>query len=246
MPTPAVPGPRQHPLGNELSLHEVFQPREVRAGQPIVARLLGRRFDHILDNGVFEQPYDPRFGKAMLKTLSHLLATLGASFGYAERTELSLFAIASGGDGRRLLSRVAGEASGKLSLLLGEVATFDARLYEFPSLEVALDYFHWRQQEALGTAIDRYCMHVLSQSGADAIAVPSILDGLDSDEKMELLSQNSLDFAKVPSWQRRGASVSLKPVDNGHAQNGSARLIVDLELPVEDQYADYLRRLLTQ
>ena len=50
---------------------------------------------------------------------------------------------------------------------LGEVATFEARLYEFPSHEVAQEYFRWRQEEANVASIDRYCTHVLSQSGAD-------------------------------------------------------------------------------
>jgi tRNA(His) guanylyltransferase len=211
-------------------------------GHPIVARLVGRRFDQLLDGGPYDKPYDARFGQAMVKTLSYVAATLGASFGFAERTELSLYALANGGDARRLLSRIAGEASGKLSLLLGEVSTFEARLYEFPSHELAAEYFRWRQEEANVLSIDRYCTHVLAQSGADAGAVPRILDGLGPDEKVELLRQNALDFTAVPAWQRRGAAVRIQPVDaNGHS---SGRLIVDLNLPEEDGWIEYLRQAL--
>jgi tRNA(His) guanylyltransferase len=212
-------------------------------GHPIVARLVGRRFDQVLEMGPYEKPYDARFAKAMVKTLSYVATTLGASFGYCERAELSLYALANGGDARRLLSRIAGEASGKLSLLLGEVATFEARLYEFPSNEVAQEYFRWRQDEATIASIDRYCTHVLSQSGADATAVPRILDGLGPDEKVELLRQNALDFTTVPSWQRHGAVVRIQPLENGHAQP-SGRLIVDLNLPGEDAWTEYLRQAL--
>ena len=232
-------------MADKLSAFEVFADRELKVGHPIVARLVGRKFDQMLDSGVYDKPYDPRFGKAMVKTLSYVAATLGASFGYAERTELSLYALANGGDARRLLSRIAGEASGKLSLLLGEVATFEARLYEFPSNETAQEYFRWRQEEANVLSIDRYCTHVLSQSGADATAVPRILDGLGPDEKVELLRQNALDFGNVPTWQRHGAVVRIQPATHEGANGHSAgRLIVDLNLPNEDGFAEYLRQAL--
>lgn len=233
---------RRPTLADKLSAFEVFPDRELKVGHPIVARLVGRRFDQLLDSGPYDKPFDARFGKAMVKTLSYVAATLGASFGFAERAELSLYALANGGDARRLLSRIAGEASGKLSLLLGEVATFEARLYEFPSHDVAMEYFRWRQEEANVVSIDRYCTHVLAQSGADAGAVPRILDGLGPDEKVELLRQNALDFGAVPSWQRRGAAVRISPADgNGHS---TGKLIVDLNLPEEDGWAEYLRQAL--
>jgi tRNA(His) 5'-end guanylyltransferase len=239
----------RHPaLPDRLGPFEVFAGRELSVGRPLVARLVGRRFDQLLDDGAWERPYDPRFGKAMVKTLSYLVTVLGASFGYVERTELSLYAISAGGDARRLLSRIAGEAAGKLSLLVGQVTTFDAHLYELPDADLALEYFRWRQDSQHVNAIDRYCTHVLSQSGADQSAVPRILDGLGPDEKVELLRQNALDFGTVPAWQRHGACVRLRPTDGADGTNGHshARLLVDLNLPADDQFQDYLRRALSQ
>jgi tRNA(His) 5'-end guanylyltransferase len=239
----------RHPaLPDQLAPFEVFHGHELSVGKPLIARLVGRRFDQLLDDKGFERPYDPRFGKAMVKTLSYLMTALGCSFGYVERTELSLYAISAGGDGRRLLSRIAGEGAGKLSLLIGHVATFDAHLYEFPDADMALEYFRWRQEDATLTAIDRYCTHVLSASGADHNAVPRILDGLGADEKVELLRQNALDFQTVPAWQRRGACVRLRTVtesENGHAPS-AGRLLVDLNLPADEEFGDYLRRALSQ
>jgi tRNA(His) 5'-end guanylyltransferase len=238
----------RHPaLPDQLGPFEVFSGRELSVGRPLVARLVGRRFDQLLEDGSYDKPYDPRFGKAMVKTLSYLVTVLGASFGYVERTELSLYAISAGGDGRRLMSRIAGEAAGKLSLLIGHVATFDAHLYEFPDADLALEYFRWRQGDTHVTAIDRYCTHVLSASGADQSAVPRILDGLGPDEKVELLRQNALDFSTVPAWQRYGACVKLRPLDGAEGANGqSARLLVDLNLPFEEEFQNYLRRALSQ
>jgi tRNA(His) guanylyltransferase len=223
-------------LIEKLIPFEVFAEREMGAGRPIVARVIGRKFDQLLDGDRYERPYDPGFGKAMVKTASYLLTTLGASFGYAELTEISLFAVAGGGDARRLLSRIAGAASGKLSLLLGEIVTFEARLYEFPDLDLAQEYFRWRQSEAHLRAIDRYCVHLLHQQGTDHTAVHQILDGLGPDEKVELLRQNALEFQSLPTWQRHGSTVRVRP-----GESEGLRLVVDLNLPFDSEFGDYLK-----
>src|SRR5258706_4464716 len=155
---------RRPALADQLAPFEVFGSRELEAGRPIIARLVGRKFEQLLDGGSYDRPYGARFGKSMVKTLTYLSATLGASFGFAELTELSLYAVANGGDARRLLSRIAGEGSAKPSLLLGQVATFDAHLYELADAEMALEYFAWRQEEAYRTSIQRHCLHRLSPS----------------------------------------------------------------------------------
>jgi tRNA(His) 5'-end guanylyltransferase len=240
----------RHPtLAERITPFEVLTGRELSVGRPLIARLMGRRFDQLLDEGGYERPYDPRFGKAMVKTLGYLCTVLGCSFGYCERTEISLYAVSAGGDARRLLSRIAGEGAGKLSLLLGHPVTFDTHLYELPDADMALEYFRWRYETASSGAIDRYCTHVLSQSGADSQAVPRIIDGLGPDEKVELLRQNALDYGQVPCWQRRGAAVRVRHEGSDDSSH-SGRLIVDLNLPdgegEDAAVADYLRKALAQ
>jgi tRNA(His) 5'-end guanylyltransferase len=221
----------------QIAPFEVLPAKELSEGKPIVARLIGRRFEQLYD-GRFDRPYDPRLGKAMVKTLSHLCATLGATFGYAERNELSLFAISNGGEARRLISRICGEASGKMSLLLGEVVTYEARLYEFPATDGVSDYFLWRRDVTELQSLDVYCQHVLLSTGADPLAVPHILEGLGPDEKVELLRQNEFDFSTVPAWQRAGAGVYVD-----RTAEAGAQLVIDLHLPPAngDEYATYLR-----
>jgi tRNA(His) guanylyltransferase len=219
-----------------VSPFEVLATQPLTEGRPIVARLVGRKFDQLVE-AQFEKPFDARFGKMMLKTLSHLCAALGASYGYCERTEMSLFAVSNGGEARRLLSRISGEASAKMALLLGEVATFEARLYEFTCADETWDYFRWRREEAQAQALDVYCVHVLITSGSDPQHVPMILQGLDHDEKVELLRQNGLDYAKVPAWQRLGAGVYVS-----HDSGAPGQLVVDLDLPDGEAYPDYLKR----
>src|SRR6185437_9859516 len=88
---------RRPTMADKLSAFEVFTDRELKVGHPIVARLVGRKFDQLLEAGAYDRPYDAHFGKALVKTLSYVAATLGASFGFCERTEMSLFALANGG-----------------------------------------------------------------------------------------------------------------------------------------------------
>jgi tRNA(His) 5'-end guanylyltransferase len=233
-------------IAEAIGPYEVVASRDLVPGRPLVARLIGRRFDALLDGVGYAKPYDATFGKTMVKTLSYLLTALGASFGFAEQTELSLFAIAGGGDARRLLARIAGEGSAKLSLLLGNVCTFETRLYQFEDSKLAVDYFRWRQESAFNRAVDRYCLFVLGQSGTELAAAERIISGLGPDEKVELLRQNGLEFQGVPAWQRRGASVVLRAHPNGGDGNGDSRgrLVVDLNLPSEADFSDYLRPIL--
>jgi tRNA(His) guanylyltransferase len=222
-------------IADLIAPFEVLPGRELSEGRPIVARLIGRRFEQLFD-GRFEKPFDGELGKMVVKTLSHLCATLGATFGYAERHEVSLFAISNGGEARRLVSRIGGEAAAKMSLLLGDIATFDTRLYEFPGPEGVLQYFAWRREEALLQALDSYCSHVLLSQGAEPEAVPRILDGLGPDEKVELLRQNEFDFRTVPAWQRQGVGVYVQRSQEG------AHLVVDMQLPDPAQYGAYLQK----
>lgn len=215
---------------------EVLPAQELSTGKPIVARAVGRKFDQLY-GGRFEKPFDPLLGKMLVKTLSHLCANLGATYGYAERTEVSLYAVSNGGEARRLLSRIGGEASAKMSLLLGDIATFETRLYEFPGSQGVCDYFAWRREEAAAQALDLYCAHVLTATGADPEAVPRILEGLGTDEKIELLRQNQFDFAAVPAWQRSGVGVYVD-----QAADAGAHLVVDLQLPPDENYGEYLQR----
>src|SRR5438552_3879558 len=53
----------------------------------------------------------------------------------------------------------------------------------------------------------------------------------------KMLLQNGFDFAQVPAWQRGGVGVY---VDRG--EGGTTHLVVDLQLPDERRYAEYVQR----
>jgi tRNA(His) guanylyltransferase len=239
---------RKPAMEEHLAQFEVLADRMLAPESRVLCRLRGRGFQSFLGDSSkgFVQPYDPRFGKMMVKAASHVLSIdeVEGVYGFAEFCELSLL-VGRNGTRRQAsasMTRLVSEASAKLSLLLGEVATFDATLYEFQSPQLVLDYFRWRQHEAVAEALDRYCAHVLRSTGADASGIPKLLAGLGTDEKIEILGQNQIDYRELPVWQRRGTGIIVRPDSDG--SSGAARLVVNTNLPEEEAYALFLRPLL--
>lgn len=227
-------------LPEQIAPYEVFADCPLISGTPLVAHLFGRRFEQRL-NERSDQPFDSDMQKALLKTLSHLCAVLGCSFGYADRTDLLLFAISQGSDARRLLSRIAAEASAKLSLLVGEVLTFDVRLFEMPSVELARTYFQWKRQRAESGAIERYLTLMMEKSGTDKATIEAILAGTGNEQRINLLRQQGVDYQGLPAWQRFGSAVYMSE-EGGKAPH----LVIDLRLPDSAHFADYLNKHLSQ
>lgn len=191
----------------------------------------------------FVKPFDVRFAKALVKTLSHLVGSdPDLVFGYAEHGEFSLLqgGIENPGNitGRGLLSRIASNAGGKLSLLLGDLALFDVRLYQFPSPELARIYFQWRQRCQEQLSLDRYVWHALAKGSGDEAHAQTIVETLANQDKHEILEQHEVDFEKIPAWQRRGASVYWQP----SLDEEDPTLMVDTALPDGDDYGEYLKR----
>jgi tRNA(His) 5'-end guanylyltransferase len=227
---------------------ELFGEESLIRGFLRVARLALIRADHVQDTPAygFSQPFDARFGKMMVKTGSHLLGALGEIlFGVASCREISVLlagaeAEDSDGDGRQLLSQLGGEASGKMTLLLGEVIAFESCLYEFPSPELVREYFLWRQQHNEAYVLDRYFRYALLKGGTEPERIPELIEGYDPEEKLEVLVKNDIDYAKVPPWQRRGVGLYWQ----AGVDDQEPTLVVDTQLPEGNSYETYLKRFL--
>ena len=202
-----------------------------------------RLFDH---PGLgFEKPFDARFGKAMVKAVSHVVGSdPGVSYGYVEHGEFSILLSSAGddgqGDGRALLCQLASQAAGRLSLLLGDLAPFDVHLFQFPSPELARAYFVWRQGCNRQVFIDRYVRHLLLANQREEAEAAAIMEDLGDEEKREILSQNQVDLDTLPPWQVRGTGVFWQP----GLDEDEATLMIDTLLPADKEYAAYLRTFL--
>jgi tRNA(His) guanylyltransferase len=212
-------------------------------GNHLVARLNGVDFDGIFNSPDFgfARPFDPRFGKMMLRTASHLLGGDACGrFAFTELSEMSVLldhrSVSSRWtDATDLQSYLVGIASSKMSLEVEEEVVFTCKLYSFSKSDLAVAYFLWRRQEASMAALDRYCQHVLSSKDSrtpDGVA--KLLDGLGPLEKEEILRQNNIEYKELPAWQRQGAAV--------HLTDGENRVAVETNLPNESAYGPYLQQ----
>ena len=70
--------------------------------------------------------------------------------------------------------------------------------------------------------------------------------------KNELLFQNGINFDRLPSWQKRGMGVywdtyikqGFNPI-TGKTEDAERRALkVDEELPISEEYAEYIRKRL--
>jgi tRNA(His) guanylyltransferase len=214
----------------------------------MVARIDGRSFTRLTKEvHAFESPFDVRFRDMMVATTEHLM-TCGfrVLYGYTESDEISLLfdrdESAFGRKTRKYNSILAGEASAKFSLLLGDVAAFDCRICELPNAELVRDYFRWRNEDAHRNALNAHCYWKLRKAGADAEEASGRLLRLSVAEKNELLFQHGLNFNDVPSWQKRGIGLYWEEYDKPatNPKTGEAvmtkrrRVKRDFELPMRD------------
>lgn len=227
---------------------ELFDDEKLMKGFIRVARLKLGDSERLLnspDYG-FEQPFDTRFGKIMVKTGSHLLGVFGeVVFGLVHGTEILvlLAGVEDAGnpaDGRDLICRFSSEASGKMTLSLGEPVTFQVKLYEFPAPEVAKKFFIWRQEANRAYALDRYFKFALLANGTDLVKIPQMLEEFKEAEKIEVLKEQEVFFAKVPEWQTKGVGLYWQ----AGLDDSEPSLMVELAVPFKEDFDKYLGRFI--
>ena len=227
----------------------------------MVARLDGRSFTRLTKEvHQFEAPFDPRFRDLMIETAEHLMSGCGFNvvYGYAESDEISLvFGLEENSFGRKLrklISILAGEGSAKFSLLLGALASFDCRISQLPSVELVVDYFRWRSEDAHRNALNAHCYWLLRKQGKGVGDSTAALKGMSVADKNELLFRHGINFNDLPMWQRRGVGLYWEEYDRAAANPVTGEMVSarrrrirrDLELPMKDDYSAFLRKLISE
>jgi tRNA(His) 5'-end guanylyltransferase len=247
-------------LDQQMRVFETAHDLCVLPGLYMVARLDGRGFTRLTKEvHPFEAPFDPRFRDLMVETAEYVMSGCGFKmiYGYTESDEISLlFGLEENSFGRKLrklISILAGEASAKFSLLLGAVASFDGRISQLPSLDLVVDYFRWRNEDAHRNALNAHCYWLIRKQGKGVGEATAALQGKSVAEKNELLFQHGVNFNDVPLWQRRGVGLyweeydrpAENPVTGENVLARRRRIRRDLELPMKNDYSAFLRKLIT-
>jgi tRNA(His) 5'-end guanylyltransferase len=245
-------------LETQLRIFETAHDHSILPGIFMVARLDGRTFTRLTKEiHQFEAPYDLRFRDYMIETVKHLMGCgFRVVYGYTQSDEISLL-FHSQEDSfarkvRKYNSVLAGEASARFSLLLGDLACFDCRISQLPRAGDVVDYFRWRNEDAHRNALNGHCYWALRKDGLSVQEATTHLEGMSIAEKNELLFTRSINFNDLPNWQKRGVGVYWeiydKPAWNPKTEEEVVakrrRLKVDLDLPMRDEYSAFVRDLI--
>jgi tRNA(His) 5'-end guanylyltransferase len=245
-------------LDDKMQVFETAYDLCVLPGLYMVARLDGRSFTRLTKEvHPFEAPFDARFRDLMLATAEHLMTDCGFNiiYGYTQSDEISLlFVLAENSFGRKLrklISVLSGEASAKFSLLLGAMAVFDCRIAQLPSVDLVVDYFRWRNEDAHRNALNAHGYWLLRKQGQTVGQATEAMKGLSVAQKNELLFQYGVNFNDLPVWQKRGSGLyweeyersAENPITGEQVVARRKRVRRDLELPMKDDYSAFLHRL---
>lgn len=245
-------------LDNRMRVFETGHDHCVLPGIFIVARLDGRNFTRLTKaEHDFAAPFDERFRDAMVATVEHLMACgFRITYGYTQSDEISLLFDRTedvfGRKLRKINSVLAGEASAKFSLLLGTIGCFDCRVCQLPDETEVVNYFRWRNEDANRNALNAHCYWTLRKEGKNAKEATKSLLNLSVADKNELLFQRGINFYDLPAWQKRGVGVVWNNYEKQaiNQQTGEPvtairrRLQPDYELPMRDEYSQYISKRL--
>lgn len=247
-------------LEKKMRVYETAADICVLPGMFMIARLDGRSFTRLTKEVCrFEAPFDTRFRDLMVATTQSLM-TCGFKvlYAYTESDEISLlFGPEERIFGRKLRkynSTLAGEASAQFSLRLGRAASFDCRISQLPSLDLVIDYFRWRNEDAARNALNAWCYWTLRKRGLDEREATNQSFGKTVSQKNDLLYQLGVNFNEIPSWQKRGvglyweayAKKATNPVTNDEVIASRRRICVNKDLPMKDQYREFVTRTIRQ
>lgn len=224
----------------------------------LVARLDGRGFTQLTKKKhPFEVPFDSVFRDYMVETTKHLMMCgFHVVYGYTQSDEISLLfdwkETAFARKARKYHSILAGEASGKFSVLLGEAVSFDCRISELPTRENVIDYFRWRNEDAARNALNAYCYWTMRKQGKEIREATEYFKGKSVAEKNEYLFQNGINFNDVPLWQKRGTGIYFQTMGEYGINRKSGeeayverkKIRVDYELPMKEAYGEWIEHLL--
>ncbi len=247
-------------LDAKMRIYETHSDYCVLPGIYLVARLDGRNFTRLTKEVYkFKTPYDEKFRNYIIETTEHLMnCGFKVIYGYTQSDEISLlFDLETETFNRKLRkfnSILAGVASAKFSLLLGNMATFDCRICQLPNIEIVRDYFNWRQADAHRNSLNSHCYWSLRRDGKTARKATSIMNQMSVADKNELLFQYGINFNDLPNWEKRGVGlyweeyekIGHNPITGKNITTTRNRIERDLNLPIKDEYSNFIAGLIAE
>jgi len=197
-------------LDSKMRVFETSTDHKVLPDMHIVVRLDGRGFTKMAKERKFVRPFDPVFVRRMTDTTAHLMKNSGFKilFGYHQSDEVSLLLAPDENffnrKERKLVSVLAGEASGFFSVAEGIPTCFDARVSQLPNVDRVVDYFRWRQADAVRNGLNIFVYWTLRHEGMTKSQATRLLHGATTSDKNELLYKRNINWNNVDPTYKRG------------------------------------------
>ncbi|BDD10172.1 guanylyltransferase [Fulvitalea axinellae] len=247
-------------LDSKLRVYETAYDFSVPPNIYLVARIDGRSFTRLTkEKHPFDRPFDERFRDMMVETTKHLMQCgFKIVYGYTESDEISLLfdfhEDAFSRKPRKYNSILAGEASAKFSLLLGDIGAFDCRISQLPRPEDVINYFRWRHEDAHRNSLNAHCYWMLREQGKSSAEATKAISGKSVAFKNQLLFENGVNFNNIPAWQKRGVGLywtnsektGWNPVKQEETVTTRKTIAVDLDLPMGAQYNRFVASLVNK
>lgn len=245
-------------LDTKMRIYETVDDKCFLPEMYLVVRLDGRSFTRFTKETMqFEAPFDVRFSNMMMNTCIYLMKDVGIKiqYAYTESDEISLLLAQDNTfsrKARKLISVLAGSASGYFSVSCNLPVCFDARVSQLPNQDLVVDYFKWRQEDANRNALNSHCYWLLRKQGLSAKKADKVLLGQTVAFKNELLFQNGINYNDdIPLWQKRGIGIhwylfdkqGFNPVKNEQTVTQRRGVSVNTQLPIGVEYGNYIRKI---
>lgn len=201
-------------LGDRMKRYEAAETeRRFMSLLPIYARLDGRSFSRFTRG--MERPYDEGMSNCMIDTTKYLVEQTHASVGYTQSDEISLVwandkidsEMFFDGKVHKLTSLLAAMATAKFGQLALDIfpertrkaiPTFDARVFQLPSLTEASNAILWRVNDAVKNSISMAAQTYYSHTE---------LHGKSGKDKHELLHAKGVNWNDYPRFFKEGTFI---------------------------------------
>jgi tRNA(His) 5'-end guanylyltransferase len=204
-------------LGDRMKKYEAQYSQRLLAKTYVICRIDGKSF-HTFTRGL-SRPYDTRLSTLMVETTKHLIKEAGAKFGYTQSDEISLLfytvdiksELPFGGKVNKFNSILSSMATfyfnrGKCKVLPEKVDTpayFDCRTFVVPKKDEVVNYFLWRERDAVKNSISMAAQSLYSHKE---------LQGKHSGDMQEMLFAKGKNWNDYPKFFKSGTYLQRKVI----------------------------------
>ena len=233
-----------------MKKYEQFSQLKVIEDIPLLLRVDGRSFSKYTKQLKLEKPFDGRLRDIFIEVSKDLITEFNPKYVYTFSDEINILFEESPFNGRieKIDSIIASFISSSfMKHLIINKDKFDVDVYQLKpaSFDCRIittaahkkEYFKWRQDEAWRNCLNSYAQSVLNKNHSPK-ETSEILFKLKKQDIHELLYENGINIAHVPTWHKRGVCLykmcqedeRRNPKTNEKNISISKEIYIDLEM----------------